>query len=490
MKKLIISLLSVASLVLAACAPFDSDPKISVLYVGQNPDTIEGYGYGGDPAYIEELKQTRAAEFMGLLDQHFNAKLVYGEDYKPEMSASYDVTIFDALPMELNGKDMDGSGYGAKKGERFKYAGPNQEGWRWLPEDFDHATIFVAGSLNNMADDVNLALSCLCNCLGKTAFNLKEDHPIFNAPYKVPLDYKDTPYAGGVFHYYTGRNLPKSTDMIQMEVDDLPNKQLPPGIVTVPGVGDSPDTEVISGGTCIKDVDAIAIARHGNFLQWGFRSSPRHMTEPARLAFLNAVHYIKDFKGAKKLISKKSYFRMAAMDAPYKLSDQGWEIQKRFIERINARNQALHDKVAAGTATEQERKSAKFVRAPMQVDRSRNLSGIPEELQQQLGDDWNAYLAYYEANMGYIYPKSDGFGFEFDKDAQQLGIANNDVAILDRAITLLERGENAELAQRILTRYTVQDFTSATQWRNWYRNTSDRLFFTEVGGYKFIEDTL
>ena len=229
MKKIFIVLLSAALLLVAACTTVPGEQsRLSVLYVGQNPNTGEGYNYGGDTEYIRELLQTRSAEYMELLNQHFDTTLVYGEQFKPEMSANYDVTVFDALPMTISGEDMAGTTFGSEKGKRYQFASTHQDSWRWLPEDFGHATVFIAGTLNNMSEDVNLALKCLCNCLGKTAFNLKEDHPIFNTPNKVPLNYQETLYAGGVFTYYSGRNLKKSTAMIQMEVDDQPGKLLPP----------------------------------------------------------------------------------------------------------------------------------------------------------------------------------------------------------------------------------------------------------------------
>ena len=264
----------------------------------------------------------------------------------------------------------------------------------------------------------------------------------------------------------------------------------PPGIVTVPGVGDSPDTEVISGGTCIKDVDAIAIARHGNFFQWGFRASPRHMTEPAKLSFINSIHYIKNFKGAERIVEHKAPFRKAAMDVPYLLSDQGWAVRKSHFERIEARNQKVRDKVAAGTATEEEKQFAKFIGKPSTVERGSLLKQMPKELVAEFGEDWNRYLEYYQANMGYLYPLDMYHNFEVDKDAQALGIANNDVAILERSIELLEAGEQVELAQRVLKRYTEMDYRTASEWRQWLNSNRSKLFFTEVGGYKFMVNTL
>ncbi|MCV6604265.1 MAG: hypothetical protein OIF34_03100, partial [Porticoccaceae bacterium] len=69
MKKIIIVGVLVILATLTACTSSQGggqESMIKVLYVGQDPNTVEGYSYGGDREYIEELKQTRAAEFMGL----------------------------------------------------------------------------------------------------------------------------------------------------------------------------------------------------------------------------------------------------------------------------------------------------------------------------------------------------------------------------------------------------------------------------------------
>ena len=61
----------------------------------------------------------------------------------------------------------------------------------------------------------------------------------------------------------------------------------------------------------------------------------------------------------------------------------------------------------------------------------------------------------------------------------------------DRAISELEKstsGIEADRARRILTRYTMASFPSASEWRKWYDTYRDRFFFTESGGWKFMID--
>ena len=44
------------------------------------------------------------------------------------------------------------------------------------------------------------------------------------------------------------------------------------------------------------------------------------------------------------------------------------------------------------------------------------------------------------------------------------------------------------LAQRILERYTTEKYKDARQWRAWLDKHRSRLFFSDVGGYKFMID--
>jgi hypothetical protein len=51
---------------------------------------------------------------------------------------------------------------------------------------------------------------------------------------------------------------------------------------------------------------------------------------------------------------------------------------------------------------------------------------------------------------------------------------------------MLERGDRPEQALRILRRYTTEDRADAAGWRAWLEANRSRLFFTDVGGFKFL----
>jgi hypothetical protein len=53
-------------------------------------------------------------------------------------------------------------------------------------------------------------------------------------------------------------------------------------------------------------------------------------------------------------------------------------------------------------------------------------------------------------------------------------------------VSKLEKKEQPDLALRLLKRYTQEKFETASQWRAWLDANRSRLFFSDVGGYKFF----
>ena len=51
---------------------------------------------------------------------------------------------------------------------------------------------------------------------------------------------------------------------------------------------------------------------------------------------------------------------------------------------------------------------------------------------------------------------------------------------------MLERKDQPELATRLLERYTQEEFDTAQRWRDWLEGNRNRLFFSDVGGFKFF----
>ena len=121
------------------------------------------------------------------------------------------------------------------------------------------------------------------------------EHEVFQKPFKVePVpDTWNTPR--NYRRYPGGNGLPN-----KMKVWRVQQTGKSVGSVVSPSrnFDGSPDNEIlVKGYNTNKDYGAAGVARHGNFLQWGFSAPPSKMTEPGRKFFLNCVNYIDKFNG-------------------------------------------------------------------------------------------------------------------------------------------------------------------------------------------------
>jgi hypothetical protein len=264
-------------------------------------------------------------------------------------------------------------------------------------------------------------------------------HAIFHKPHQVAIRYEDLPTPENYRHWPGGEKLGKTMKGWKVQTKKFP--EIDPGLVSDPyGFADSPDAEVISSGLNSKGPDAVVLGRHGNFFLWGFSAQPSDMTPEMRTCFVNTVHYIKKFDGQKPLVRKTSSGREWAL------------VCAGYLKQISSED---------------------FI--------NRN---FPEDLRRRFGKDPEKYLAYYKENLEYLHRSNNHV--VVDEDVKGLGLSNRRVELLDRCVALLEKGEQAELALRVLKRYTAETFIEAKEWRAWLDKNRDRLFFTDVGGYKFL----
>jgi hypothetical protein len=212
------------------------------------------------------------------------------------------------------------------------------------------------------------------------------------------------------------------------------------------GFEDSPDAEVIASGLNCKGPYSIALSRHGNFFQWGFSAQPSDMTPEARNCFVNAVCYIQKFDGQKPLVLKDG---------------QGREWALVLAEYVNL---IKDEKVIEGL--------------------------FPKDLYKRFGTDAEKYRKYYRENLEYLHaPERTSPALSaivVDEDVKSLGLSNRKVELLDRCVSMLEKGEKAELSLRVLRRYTSESFADAKEWRAWLEESRGQLFFSDAGGFKFF----
>lgn len=492
MKRLLITLAALVAVAIGLMAK----EKVSVLYVGGSPD-FQTIGSGtADPAEVAKSVKKRTADFTRFLKKHFTkVTAVDGKDWTPEMSRDYDVTIFDGKPCEIRPEVRIAD----DNGRIIKYERPT-----YLSDDFDRAAIFIAEQSENLGRSLGSKNDWFCLCLDNYALGWKKDHPIFNGPFKVDIvpEMRPTPENAKEYCPIYGYTLPEQTEMWMVHRPATTENNGRIGMVSRPwGYTDSPDTEIISGGQCAKSIDAIAIGRHGNLFHWGFAAKPSDMTEPARAALANAVVYMKDFNGKRPIARKLNEAmatRAAATAAKYTTSraccDYDYETNLKFYHQTDSLIKDIHAKQAKGeklTPTEMFYLQIPAPQPPVRKSYAEYIKEREPRLYHIFGTDETEYARYYEKNAPYFYPTPEGYKLDIDEDVREIGIANNDIRLLDKAIELLHKGgREAEMGRRVLTRYTLCRFDTPEQWKQWLDANHDRMFFTESGGWLWLVDTL
>jgi hypothetical protein len=267
------------------------------------------------------------------------------------------------------------------------------------------------------------------------------EHEVYQTPFKVEPEFEqwDTPAN------YHRRHLGKDKLPDKMKVWRVQKTARNSGNVVSRSYGftDSPDAEVLAlGFNHGKEYGAVGVGRHGNFLQWGYSASPSKMTEAGKKFFLNCICYIHRFDGKAPLIRRTSSDRLNALRLA------------AVITRIRG-------------------------------DKKEFFTGIfPTELWDKYGTDPDGLVQYYRENLEFIYWNRV---FIIDGELKSLGLdSNRSLGTLEQLIGLLQDDTHADTAQRLLARYTNQSFQNADGWKQWLEDNRDRVFFSDVGGYKFF----
>ncbi len=276
--------------------------------------------------------------------------------------------------------------------------------------------------------------------MGDAAHVGSHQHKVFEAPLKVttkveswdrPDNYKRRQLA----------NEPDVPDKIEVWRVQKSGKTFGGVVSRRYGFEDSPDAEIIAAGfNDGKEYGAVGIGRHGNFLQWGFSGAPSIMTEAGKRLFINCICYIKAFDGKGALVRRQGSHRDNAL-------------------RLAALITQIKDKSFFSNT-------------------------FSEQLQEKYKDDPEGLVKYYLDDYEFIYREDV---FRIDRELKSLGIeSNREVESLQKLISLLEDGNKAQMAKKLLGRYTSENFERGKQWQEWFDASKERLFFSDVGGYKFF----
>jgi len=470
MKKIMLLLLIFAFCGNLVYASEGNKIPLRVLYVGYDPAKpmpAKLVWYMPSESRYKEFYKTRMPAFKSFLEKNFTVvKTVDGRDYNSKMSDEVDVTIIDAYPVNL-------------------------------PADFNRPAILIAAVAPDIGIPIGLKFDWYCQCLENDALNIRTQHEIFNTPNKVKLTMVTRPTPGGFFNGFQGPTTPKTMPMWRVVTEGF-DSQKPYLIGMVAhgeGFADSPDAEVISGGSCLKNAEAVALGRHGNYFMWGFAGSPEYMTDEANQVFVNTICYINKFDKKIPIVKKVQQATREEIDEKIYRADE--DLYKRSLiarkegnERLKKMQDSIRAKKAAGVDI--GRGNEMFLKMTLTNDVQSFEDYLKDwqgaDLVKQFGTDTKLYQKYYHDNYEYFYPS--GFqSVQLDEDAQKLGVSNRSLEILEKCISMLEKDENDALARRLLDRYTNEKFTTAEEWRGWYEKNKSKLFYTESGGFKFMVNT-
>jgi hypothetical protein len=111
---------------------------------------------------------------------------------------------------------------------------------------------------------------------------------------------------------------------------------------------------------------------------------------------------------------------------------------------------------------------------------------IPDDITEKFLGYPNGFVQYYKDNIEFIYMDLDR-QFRIDNELKSLVLkSNRKTETLEKLISLLEDEKNTDTARVLLTRYTNESFQSPEQWQSWFQDNKNRIFFSDVGGFKFF----
>jgi hypothetical protein len=267
------------------------------------------------------------------------------------------------------------------------------------------------------------------------------EHEVYQKPFKVEPEFemKKTP---GNYH---DRNLSEDKIPDKMKVWHVQNtgKRFGSVVARAYGFTDSPDAEVlVKGFNTGKEYGAVGVGRHGNFLQWGYSASPLKMTDAGKKFFINCICYISKFDDKTPLIHRNSSDRLNALRLAAIITKISGD-KKEFFTRI-----------------------------------------FPTELWEKYGTDPDGLVQYYRGNLEFVYRDKT---YLIDSEIKSLGLdSNRSLDSLERLIGFLQDETKADIAKLLLARYTERFFQNAQDWKQWFEENRDRIFFSDVGGYKFL----
>jgi len=274
--------------------------------------------------------------------------------------------------------------------------------------------------------------------MGDAAQGEPRQHEVFSKPFKVRPEFEFWKTPRSYRGYAGGKGLP---DKIKVWRVQNTGKSFGGVVSHCFGYEDSPDAEILTAGfNTGKESGAVGVGRHGNFLQWGFSAPPSKMTEPGKCFFLNCICYIHRFDGKAPLVHIHGNDR--------------W----RSIDLALVSNRVKNPKFRTDLF------------APELLDKSKGSA--------------QALAKLYQDSLELIYEDRQFF---IDAELPAMGLqSNRKLETLQRLIELLDDPQHGTAARKVLKRYTKETFQTPQEWRAWFDKNRDHIYFTDIGGYKFL----
>ena len=377
-----------------------------------------------------KLKDERTARFGALLGRHFaKVEAIELTALTEKTAAPFDVIIADWERRNAHGGYQD---------KRPKYS---------LPRGFSKPIILVGvigGEIQRQSK-----ITWGGHDLQNEAHGVKKDHPIFKGPLEPKMEFATIDTPQGYKEKIDGRDLPAQMETWKVQAGRVP-KDVDNGLVASPyGFEDSPDAEILAAGAGCDNPRGIAMARHGNFFLWGFSGDPLQMTEAARRVFVNAVVWMKKFDGRKPLVTPQASPR---------------EMIWHYIEYL--RNADGDEELAWAKRR------------------------FPDDVREKTRTDPDKLEAYYKECYERMCPAGgESGGFRADADLEELGkVSNRKMDFWDAILARYAKNDKDELAAKLVARYLPGKTMDAAELKTWVEENKKYLFFSDVGGFKWVVD--
>ena len=222
---------------------------------------------------------------------------------------------------------------------------------------------------------------------------------------------------------------------------------------------DVPGLENLAEGHSGKVLGSVSLVRQGRYFYWGYSIDPARMTEAAKDALVNVLHYMhkKRHSLTIRFVCKGRQILWTYLDLAHRKPDY-----KRGIEEH-----------LPGSLTPEWRKT---------YDSS--LKGCEAWLDKHLA---YVFSGKSKKHIGQRYRTI----FEVDADAMALGTPNSKRESLERWIDLADGADKKKraLARRCLERYVHPSIAPKDAgWARWYEKQKHRIVFIESTGFWWQED--